>query len=200
MGKLISVVGNTGVGKTTFVLHLCQAAKFTVWLEQNDERPFQERFSQEKQKYALTNQIDFLVFRAEQEIRIRKGVITGVQDGGLGQDFYIFTRLFYRKSYLTEDEYTLCDRTYRVIRQMLPPPDLIIWMRAPLEVIAERFNQRNRSLSIAQIEDMEIIEDLLKDWLEMKIKSPLLKIETEAEDRNYTEAISKVIDHIQTLQ
>ena len=199
MGKLIAVVGNTGVGKTTFVRHLCEAAKFSPWFEKNDERPFQERFSLDKQKYALVNQIDFLIFKAEQEISIRKGSVPGVQDGGLDQDFFVFTRLFHRKGYLKGDEYALCDRTYAVIRERLPPPDLIIWLRAPLEVIAERFNQRGRGLSIAGIEDMEIMEALLEDWLGGNGKSPLFVIDSEAEDRKYAKVIPKVIDLIQSL-
>lgn len=200
MGKLITVVGNTGVGKTTFVRNLCEAANFSPCYEKNDERPFQERFSLEHQKYALVNQIDFLIFRAEQEINIRKGSVPGVQDGGLEQDFYIFTRLFHRKGYLKGDEYAICERTYFVIREWLPSPDLIIWLKAPLEVLMERFNQRGRELSIAQVEDMEIIEDLLEDWLEGNKKSPLLEIGTEAEDSRYTKVISELIDLIRSLQ
>lgn len=200
MGKLITVVGNTGIGKTTFVRRLCEAAKFTAWYEKNDERPFQERFSLENQRYALVNQIDFLIFRAEQEISIRMGDVPGVQDGGLEQDFYIFTRLFHQKGYLAGDEYELCVRTYAFIREMLPPPDLIIWLKAPLELIIERFEQRDRKLSIAQVEDMEIIEDLLEDWLEGQNTSSLLEIETKAEHSQYTKDISEVIDLIQTHQ
>jgi deoxyadenosine/deoxycytidine kinase len=199
LGKLIAVVGNTGIGKTIFVRHLCKAAKFSAWLEQNEERPFQERFSLDNQKYALANQIDFLIFRAEQEISIRNGGITGVQDGGLDQDFFVFTRLFYRKGYLTKDEYALCESTYAVIREMLPPPDLIIWLRAPLEVITERYNRRGRGLSIAGIEDMEIMEALLEDWLGGNGKSPLFVIDSEAENRKYAKVIPKVIDLIQSL-
>ncbi len=200
MGKLITVVGNTGIGKTTFVRRLCEAAKFTAWYEKNDERPFQERFSLENQRYALVNQIDFLIFRAGQEISIRMGDVPGVQDGGLEQDFYIFTRLFHQKGYLAGDEYELCERTYAFIREMLPPPDLIIWLKAPLELIIERFEQRDRKLSIAQVEDMEIIEDLLEDWLEGQKTSSLFEIMTKAEDSQYTKDISEVIDLIQTHQ
>lgn len=200
MGKLITVVGNTGIGKTTFVRRLFEAAKFTAWYEKNDERPFQERFSLENQRYALVNQIDFLIFRAGQEISIRMGDVPGVQDGGLEQDFYIFTRLFHQKGYLAGDEYELCERTYAFIREMLPPPDLIIWLKAPLELIIERFEQRDRKLSIAQVEDMEIIEDLLEDWLEGQKTSSLFEIMTKAEDSQYTKDISEVIDLIQTHQ
>lgn len=199
LGKLIVVVGNTGVGKTTFVRILCRAAEFTPSLEQHEERPFQELFSLDHERYALANQIDYMLLRAEQEIDIRKGNITGVQDGGLDQDFFVFTRLFYLKGYLTDNEYVLCERFYLVLRERLPPPDLMIWMRAPLDKIAERYNQRERSQGIARIEDMEIIESLLEDWLGENGASPLFVIDSEAEDRRYARAIPKVIDLIQSL-
>ncbi len=199
MGKLIAVVGNSGVGKTTFVRNLCRTVEFTTGLEQHEVRPFQELFSLDHERYALANQIDYMLIRADQEIDIRKGKITGVQDGGLDQDFFVFTKLFYLKGYLTDNEYVLCERFYLVLRERLPPPDLMIWMRAPLDKIAERYNQRNRSLGIARIEDMKIMESLLEDWLGENGASPLFVLDSEAEDRRYAKAIPKVIDLIQSL-
>ena len=72
-------------------------------------------------------------------------------------------------------------------------------MRAPLDKIAERYNQRDRSLGIARIEDMEIIESLLEDWLSENGASPLFVIDSGAEDRRYARALPKVIDLIQSL-
>lgn len=199
LGKLIAVVGNTGVGKTTFVRNLCRAVEFTTGLEQHEERPFQDLFSLDHKRYALANQIDYMLLRAEQEIEIRTGKITGVQDGGLDQDFFVFTRLFFRKGYLTDNEYALCERFYLVLRESLPSPELMVWMRAPLDKIAERYNRRDRRLGIAMIEDMENMEDLLEDWLGENGTSPLFVIDSEADDRRYAKAIPKVIDLIQSL-
>jgi hypothetical protein len=39
-----------------------------------------------------------MLFRAEPEIEIRKGRINSVQDGGLDQDFIVFTQLFFVKT------------------------------------------------------------------------------------------------------
>ena len=199
MGRLVTVVGNSGVGKTTFVRYLCRESGFTAGLEQLEEHPFQELFKEDHQGYALANQIDYLLFRAEQEIDIRKGVTTGVQDGGLDQDFFVFTKLFYHNNYLTEDEYNLCERIYRVLRQSLPPPDLIVWLRSSLDVITERYNRRNRRLDIAQIEDIDTIEILLEDWLGNDGVAPLFVIDSEFEDHSYSEVIPVVKDMISSL-
>src|SRR4030095_6286040 len=93
MSKLISVVGPSGVGKTTFVRTLAQAYPFTTAYEGHAERPFQALFKQDK-KYALANQLDYLLLRAEQEKELRASPQIGLLDGGLDLDFHGFRRLF----------------------------------------------------------------------------------------------------------
>ena len=66
MQKLISIVGASGVGKTTFVNTLAKTGKFATAFEQHAERPFQSLFKQDN-KYALANQMDYLLLRAEQD-------------------------------------------------------------------------------------------------------------------------------------
>jgi deoxyadenosine/deoxycytidine kinase len=193
LGKLITVVGNTGVGKTTFVQQLCTAAQFTLGLEQHNERPFQKLFSQDRQTYAIPNQIDYMLLRAEQEMEVRKGSETGVQDGGLDQDFNVFTRLFYQKGYLDEQEFSLCRRTYQLLRQLLPEPDLIIWLQAPVPVIVKRYQDRGRVLRIAGIDDLAATEILLQEWLGEISPDKLIAIDVANEERSYTKSIKKVL-------
>ena len=199
MAKLITVVGNSGVGKTTFVQELCLKTEFMYAVEQHEERPFQELFSNDHQRYALANQIDYLLFRAEQELEIRKGDLTGVQDGGLDEDFHVFTRLFLQKGFLTESEYGICERTYRFLREVLPPPNLIVWLHAPISVIAERYAKRDRRLGIAKIEDLKAMELLLDQWLVDNDLIPVVSIDTASEGRGYSKSIMMVMDKIDRL-
>ncbi|MCJ7536562.1 MAG: deoxynucleoside kinase [Anaerolineales bacterium] len=193
MGKLVAVVGNTGVGKTTFVNAICQNSNFIPGIEKHEHRPFQELFTQNHKKYALANQLDYLLLRADQEIKIRSSNLTGIQDGGLDQDFQVFTRLFYEKNYLTEDEFFICQRQYGLIREFLPPPEIIVWLKASPDVIADRYQLRNRRLSIAQIEDIEKIDNLLNDWLGGLASENLITVDSESEDRQYSKSIQKII-------
>jgi deoxyadenosine/deoxycytidine kinase len=192
VGKLLVIVGNSGVGKTTFAQQLCRLGSFSTGLEQHVERPFQALFSQDLPRYAPANQMDYLLFRAEQERAIRQGELTGVMDGGLDQDFFVFTRLFHRRGYLTEAEYRLCERMYRFVRQGLPPPDLIIRLVAPLEVIAARYAGRSRGLEIAEIKDLQEIEALLDDWLGAVADSPILTIDASDDDPGYVRPLGEV--------
>lgn len=197
MGKLISVVGNTGVGKTTLVNQICEISPLTRCLEQLSKRPFQELFMLNHQRYALANQIDFLLFRSEQELEIRRGDRNGIQDGGLDEDFNVFTRLFWQHGYLNKDEFDLCERAYLHLREIHPAPDLIVWLKAPRKVIAERFRDRDRRLGIASLEDLEAIEVLLKKWLGAYKLSPVIDIDTTVEDINYSISVEKILDYLQ---
>jgi len=192
LGKLVAVVGNTGVGKTTFVEAVCQNSNLVYGMEEHEGRPYNELFSQNLKKYALVNQVDFLLFRAEQEIKIRKHNFAGIQDGGLEQDFHIFTKLFFENGYLTKNEFLICQRLYELIREFLPPPDLIVWLKASPEVIADRFQQRKRRLNIAQIEDIAAIDEFLHAWLDDLSPEKLVIIDCETEAEDYAISVEMV--------
>ena len=196
MGKLITVVGNSGVGKTTFVEKICEVIPMIKGLEKLAERPFQDLFSQDYRRYALANQIDFLIFRSKQELEIRKGDESGIQDGGLDEDFNVFSRLFLQRGYLNRSEFELCERLYTFLREILPPPDLIVWLQAPLSVIAERYKRRGRSLEITKIEDLKAMECFLEEWLSAVKLSSVICIDTSVEDRSYSKSIEKILDYL----
>jgi deoxyadenosine/deoxycytidine kinase len=197
LGKLITVVGNSGVGKTTFTRQLSQRLSMAYALEQHVERPFQAAFAQDLRSLALPNQVDYLLFRAEQELDIRRQAVPGIQDGGLDEDFQVFTRLFLRKGYLSEPEFRLCERLYALARQLLPPPDLVIHLTAPLDVIRERFSRRNRFLEIAQPPDLPELEALLQDWLAGLESHRLLSVDVSKEDPDYQEILPPLVPQIE---
>lgn len=192
MGRLIAVVGNSGVGKTTLVQALARAGSFVTGLEQHEERPFQHPFANNLQRYALPNQIDYLLYRAEQERMLRQQAETALIDGGLELDFYGFTQQFHHKGYLTDAEFALCERLYRTLRAALPPPDLFIYLTAPLEVVVRRYEMRGRPLEIARVEDLAQLAKLVEDWLMGETAVPVLRVDASEDDYCNHE-------HLQTL-
>jgi deoxyadenosine/deoxycytidine kinase len=191
--KLITIVGNSGAGKTTLARRLCEQGPFITGLEQIEERPFQALFAQDLHRYGLPNQVDYLLLRAEQEWAIRQSAQIGVQDGGLEMDFHVFARLFYEKGYLSDAEYQLCARLYGFFRQLLPPPDLIIRLAAPLDVIARRYRHRNRPLEIAQPDDLARMETLLDRWLATVTTTPILVFDAGGDDPTYARQVERIL-------
>ena len=164
MNKLVSIIGPSGVGKTTLARVLCEKHDFAIAYEQHNERPFQTLFKQDL-KYALANQLDYLLYRAEQEHEMRQSNKPALMDGGLDLDFHGFTRLFHLHGWLNDEEFKLCQRFYTLTRSLLPPPDLIIALSASATTISDRLAARTRII-IASRENAQIVSQFMEQWVE----------------------------------
>ena len=198
MSKLIAIIGNSGVGKTTLVKRLCAAGNFAAGLEQHIERPFQAKFAAPGAPYALATQIDYLLLRAEQEIELRRECQPALLDGGLEMDYYVFTHLFHQKGYLAPDEFELCQRLYTTLRAALPPRARMIYLRAPRGVIAGRCAQRGRELGIAALNDLAAMQALLDAWLSRVAASTLITIDASSDDPSYTMILPILLEKLAT--
>ena len=194
MGKLITIVGASGVGKTALVNALSKAYPFAIAYEQHAERPFQALFKQDK-KYALANQIDYLLLRAKQERELRTSLHIGLMDGGLDLDFHGFTRLFLSRNLLTEPEFDLCRRVYALIRESLPMPELIVRLCADEITVADRLSGRKR-INIASAEDTALFNSFLDKWLASVPPHQKLDLDVTNESINYSHSVATILNKL----
>lgn len=194
MNQLIVIVGASGVGKTTLARALCQNSNFAIAYEQHAERPFQTLFKQDP-KYALANQLDYLLYRAEQERELRNGSAPALMDGGLDLDFYGFTRLFHARGWLTNEEFGLCQRFYEHTRRLLPAPDLIVSLHISEETIRQRLAARSR-INIADSQDTATFNAFIADWLQSIHNSRLLQLDVSGESPRYAKSVRSILDRL----
>lgn len=197
MSKLIAVVGGSGVGKTALVQALSSVYPFTTAYEQHEGRPFQALFKTDS-RYAFANQIDYLLLRAEQEKSLRAFSRPGLIDGGLDLDFHGFTRLFFSRGLLTELEFDLCQRIYTFIREICPPPELIVRLHADERTVVSRLSKRNR-INIANAEDTALFNSFLDEWLAGIPSDQVLKLDVSKEALEYRQSVSVIIDKISKI-
>jgi deoxyadenosine/deoxycytidine kinase len=194
MGKLITVIGPSGVGKTALTRALAKQGDFATALEQHDERPFQALFKQDP-RYGLANQIDYFLLRAEQERTLRTAPQIGLIDGGLDLDYHGFARLFRARGLLTDPEFDLCRRLYQTLRSLMPLPELIVRLRADEGTVANRLSARER-INIASPEDFALFESFMDEWLVTLDPIHILEVDVTENDPKYTRLVPLVLSEI----
>lgn len=194
MNKLITIIGPSGVGKTALVQALAKTNQFETALEQHGERPFQASAKNDI-RFTFTNQIDYLLLRAEQEKELRTSSKTGLMDGGLDLDFHGFTRLFLDRNLLRQKEYDLCRRFYLFTRSLLPAPELIVRLQADEGTVATRLSRRNR-INIASADDTPLFNSYLDEWLATVPSNHILELDVTKEDLTYTKSVATILDTI----
>jgi len=202
MSKLITIVGPSGIGKTTLAHALAEQGStalrntegFATAFEQHKARPFQALFNHDP-RYGLANQIDYLLFRAEQERALRAAPQIGLIDGGLDLDYHGFTRLFHARGLLTGQELDLCRRLYETLRELQLTPELIIRLRGDKRTVANRLFMRDR-INIASAEDFTLMESFLDEWLDTFPRNQIIEIDVTDEGLDYSGSIRQILARV----
>ena len=140
--QFITIEGPIGVGKTSLAKRLAESLGYDLMLEQADENPFLERFYRDPAGAALPTQLFFLFQRVRQIQELRQSDLFSpvrVTDFLLEKD-----RLFAELT-LGPDEFRLYEQVYEQVAVDAPTPDLVVYLQAPVDVLAERIRRRGLS-------------------------------------------------------
>lgn len=175
MKHFVAVAGNIGVGKSTLVQFMHERLGWEPFYEAVVENPYLADFYHEMGRWSFHSQIFFLTrrLRAHRELLDRPGVV--VQDRCVYEDAEVFCRNLYRQGRLSERDYRTYEELYRVLTEFLPPPDLIVYLRASVPTLMGRIRQRGRDYEqgIAR-EYLTQLNDLYEDWIGSFRLAPVL--------------------------
>ncbi len=145
--RFIAIEGNIGAGKTTLSQLLSQHYNAKLVLEEFAENPFLTKFYENPKQYAFPLELFFLAerFKQQQEFIKNKDLFQEVTISD-----YIFTKcLLFAKVNLPEEEFRLYQKMFDVFYQQLNPPDIIIYLHAPVNKLQGNIKKRNRKFELA---------------------------------------------------
>ncbi len=172
----IAVEGPIGVGKTSLAQALGRELNARLLLEDVDNNPFLPRFYQDPDKYAFPAQLYFLLTRHSQQRELAQRDLFA--EATVSDYLFAKDRIFAALN-LSPDELKLYELVYRLLDAEMAKPDLVVYVRARIEVLAERLRKRNRDFERYISHDyLDRVSAAYRDFFFYYDQAPLLVVDT----------------------
>jgi deoxyadenosine/deoxycytidine kinase len=177
MRKFIAVAGNIGVGKSTLTALLTEGLGWEPFYEAVDDNPYLADFYKDMRLWSFHSQVFFLSRRLRHHRKLLDRPGTVVQDRTVYEDAEIFAENLYRQGNMSERDYHTYRELYEAMGLFLPPPDLIVYLRASVPTLQKRIRMRGRDfeqeVSAAYLEQLN---QLYEEWIEGFALCPVLTV------------------------
>jgi len=177
MKKFIAIAGNIGVGKSTLVAKLCERLDSKPFYEPVSENPYLADFYANMGAWSFHSQIFFLTRRLRAHYDLAQHPGSVVQDRSVYEDAEIFAQNLFLQGFFKQRDYDTYRELYETAAQLLPPPDLLVYLRASVPTLLKRISRRGRQFerSITP-EYLESLNKLYEAWLSNFVLCPVLTI------------------------
>jgi deoxyadenosine/deoxycytidine kinase/NTP pyrophosphatase (non-canonical NTP hydrolase) len=172
----VAVEGAIGVGKTTLVRLLQPEMGGNIVLEEFEENPFLSDFYADRERYGFQTQLFFLLSRYRQQTSTLPAAL---RRGPILADYTFAKDSLFAHLNLRGDELAMYERVYAALGEQVRRPDLVVYLRADLDVLMARIAARDRPYERNM--DRDYIEGLRQGYEQFMgayDESPVLIIET----------------------
>jgi deoxyguanosine kinase len=198
--QYIAIEGPIGVGKSALAERLATRLDATAVLEES-ENPFLADFYSGRAGAALQAQLFYLLNRHRQ--------LQTLQQANLFAQSTVCDYLFDKDKIfaylnLDDNELFIYQRLYDLLAKDVPPPDLVVYLQAPTEVLVKRLRERARDPERdAPDPDPEYVRELNEAYQHFFFHytaTPLLVVETSQLDLHSSdEALEDLIRQIRSM-
>lgn len=177
MKRFVAIAGNIGVGKSTLTALLRQQLNWEPFFEAVEDNPYLADFYQDMRGWSFHSQIYFLSRRLRHHWQLLQRTNSVVQDRTVYEDAEIFARNLYQQDLMDDRDYQSYCELYEVVTTVLPPPDLIVYLRASVPTLRDRIQRRGRPFEqdIAA-SYLEQLNRLYEEWIDGFSLCPVLTV------------------------
>ncbi len=200
MKHFIVVSGNIGSGKTTLAKKLAKHFNFEVYQEPFELNPYLEQFYKDMRQWAFHSQMAFLAHSLRDHLNICKNEVSTIQDRSLYENVEVFTRNLFQSQYINEEDWQTFSHLYENIKKNLPPPDLMIFVKAsPAHChknVMKRGREMEKNLGLSYLVNLD---ELYNAWIESFSLCPVVMADADLNDfRDNEENFSNLAGQIES--
>ena len=196
--RLILVAGNIGSGKTSLTERIGERMGWRTAYESVVDNPYLPDFYADMKTWAFHLQVFFLGHRAQQHLDMLDDPRSAIIDRSIYEDAYIFARALHMMGNINERDYQTYRQVFDMVIKSLPPPSLLIYLRAPVDVLMQRIHVRGREIESSISSDyLSLLESLYEDWIRNFDLCPVLTLRTDDLDFVHeTQHLDTVVERI----
>jgi deoxyadenosine/deoxycytidine kinase len=196
---LVVVAGNIGVGKTSLTERIGSRLGWWTGYESVTDNPYLADFYGDMRTWSFHLQVFFLGHRAEQYMEAARDSRSAILDRSIFEDFHIFARALHHMGDLAERDYLAYRRLFELVVDGMPRPHLLIYLKAPVNVLMDRIRRRARNMETGITPDyLSLLDSFYDEWLGAFDLCPVLTIRTDDLDFVHQQKhLDTVVGHIQ---
>ena len=164
----IGVAGNIGVGKTTFTSFVSKEFGLNEIYESVADNPYLSDFYSDMNRWSFNLQIYFLHHRFGAVNQMVKDIGSGIiQDRTIYEDVEIFSKNLYNLGLMDNRDWKTYKDLFANMTQFIRRPDLIIYLKADLDVLVSRIKKRDRDYETSIDRTyLEQLNELYNEWID----------------------------------
>lgn len=177
---LVLVAGNIGVGKTSLAERIGQRLGWHSGYESVADNPYLADFYGDMRAWSFHLQVFFLGHRADQYLEAVRDRRSAIMDRSIYEDFHIFARALHHLGNMAERDYLSYRRVYELVVASLPTPSLLVYLKAPVEVLMARIRHRARDMETGITSSyLKLLDNYYDEWLAGFDLCPVLTVRSD---------------------